>query len=639
MTSKEKAHLIIGTAGHVDHGKTTLIKALTGFDCDTHPEEKKRGITINLGYTSLKLEDGFECGVIDMPGHQKFVQTMIEGASSTDLILFVVDAKNGIEAQTREHFEILKLLGTKRGIIVLTKADSATKEQIQATIKELKELVKSSFLESAPIKEVSALKNQGIKELLEEIKNQSQSITKKESGAFFKLFLDRCFSVPGRGTVVTGSVISGKLTPGADLKLLPHDKLKLKVKEIQKHAKPVEQVQSGDRAAINLSGFELGDFKRGLLLTDQSFTPTQIIDAVITPIQARKIKNHSFCIFHLYTQHVKAKLHVIDTLDQQIFVQIELDKKVYCHPKDHFILHATSKEGVLAGGQILDAHPLTHRKISTEIKNNLCALRDFSMSALLLNEISKRRKGMSLEEFQIETNFSTDSIKNQLTKSDDLIFDGDSKENFTSQKLVQISKSLILEHLKKYHESHPNAERGLSAKDLLLLSSDPVSIKVAISELASQNKIKLTHQTWTLSEFKSKASSLPLEKVSEILLSFQMNVPLMEQIQSKAKSLGITDKTLKESLAVLIQDKKIYSIQQSYIHAKIIDQARNLLLKTLLDKPNGITVAEFRDLIQGNRKISLLLFSQFDRERIIDRKEDYRVITQYGKEILEKANS
>ncbi|MFO7897299.1 MAG: selenocysteine-specific translation elongation factor [Candidatus Cloacimonadales bacterium] len=307
-----KKHLIMGTAGHVDHGKTTLIKALTGFDCDTHQQEKKRGITINLGFTHLDLASGNSLGIVDMPGHADFINTMVAGASGIDFVLLIIAADEGVMPQTVEHLEIMKLLEIKQGLVVLTKADLVDAELLELAQEEVREFVEDSFLQDAPIIPVSGATQAGIEELLTALDKLVAAIPQRSAEGVFRMFIDRIFTIEGIGTIVNGSVLSGSIAAEDILYLLPVEK-EVRIRRIERHGQETQRIMAGDRAALNLVGLKKAEFAKGMLLSDRRLAPTEMVDAKLTIFQPDfSLNRWSQLIFLIGTVRMTAKLHLLD---------------------------------------------------------------------------------------------------------------------------------------------------------------------------------------------------------------------------------------------------------------------------------------------------------------------------------------
>ena len=369
-------HLIIGTAGHVDHGKTALIKALTDIDCDTHKEEKKRGITINLGFSHLSLPSGESLGIVDVPGHKDFIKTMVAGAFGIDIVLLVVAANSGIMPQTVEHLKIIEMLGVRNGIIVLNKADLVDEEMLELAELEVAEFLEDSSLKDAPVIAVSSITGNGIDKLVAEISKIVPDIKEKKDTGQFRMYIDRIFNVKGIGFVVTGSVLEGKLKTGKDLYLLPGKNKKVKVRNIQRHGDSVNEVISGDRAALNLAGLKMDDYQRGMVLSDKVMQDTQMIDATFTLFaKNNQIGLWSKVIFYTGTFECAARMHLLDhealEAGQTGIVQIHLEKPVCLLNKDKYIIRNSSNDITLGGGDVIDMQPLHHKKRTPKLIESL----------------------------------------------------------------------------------------------------------------------------------------------------------------------------------------------------------------------------------------------------------------------------
>jgi selenocysteine-specific elongation factor len=336
----EQKHVIMGTAGHVDHGKTALIRALTGFDCDTHQEEKRRGITINLGFTHLAIDDQNSIGIVDVPGHADFINTMISGAAGIDFVLLVIAADEGIMPQTYEHLEIMKLLQIKNGFVVLTKVDLVDDDLIELAMEEISEFKAGTFLENAPILPFSIVNNYGLEAIVSQIKSISDSVIPKSSEGIFRMYIDRIFSVQGFGTIVNGSVLSGKTSLQDDLFLLPENR-EIRIRNMQRHGKNVETIFAGDRGSLNIVGLKKNEFQRGMLLVNQPIKTTQLIDVRLSLFKnAKSLTVWNQVIFLLQTYKLMVKVHLLDknslrageTAVAQLYLPVEIVALIEIHP-------------------------------------------------------------------------------------------------------------------------------------------------------------------------------------------------------------------------------------------------------------------------------------------------------------------
>lgn len=644
-------HLIIGTAGHVDHGKTALIKALTDVDCDTHKEEKRRGITINLGFTYLKLPSGDPVGIIDVPGHKDFIHTMVSGASGIDLALLVIAADSGIMPQTVEHFNILSILGIKKGIIVLNKIDLVEEDLIKLAKDEITSLVKNTFLENAPIAEVSSVTGKGISELKEAIALVASEVAEREKGNFFRMFIDRIFSVKGFGSVITGTVINGEIDNTKKAFLLPGNKKEIRIRKIERYGVQTNNVVAGDRAAINVVGIEKNDFKRGMIISDSCLKETERVDANIHLFNnSSRLNLWSQVIFHSGTYESQAKIHLIDkdglTGGENALVQILLDKPCILMHGDRFVIRNTSSELTLGGGEIVDASPLVHRKRPPKLVESMLKLAEGSISELIRIEVLKKLIPVTTHGIALNINKSSEEIMNAciineipdvekyITPSSILLIETERDKKFYSR---------IIGNIKSYHTRNPIFPNGLSAEELLSklgLSDIPdgeLYLDQLLKKIEKDGTIKKKDKTWILSNHKPAITAdekYQIDMLESMLLGYGMQTPLISEIEAFASKNKIQKDHLKQYLKYMVNDKRLYFIEDNYIHAKIVDECRMKLLKELDKNNKGITIAEFRNIVGGNRKICLLLMAIYDAECVTLRKDDSRYITDKGRKLI-----
>ena len=360
--------LVMGTAGHVDHGKTTLVKTLTGVDLDTLPEEKERGLTINLGFTSFDTPSGRRVAIVDVPGHRRFIKTMLAGAHGLDFVLFLVAADDSVMPQTREHLEILELLGVQHGIVVITKTDLVEPDLRELVEAEVAELVAGTFLENAPVIGVSSVTGAGIPELIAAIDQMAGSIRPRERGAFFRMYVDRAFSVAGAGTVVTGTVLAGAVSAGDEVAVQPAGG-SARVRKIQRHGEDVDRARAGQRAAVNLRLVDKAEVERGDLLAAPGMVkPTYMVDARIEVLAgfAQPLTHWTRVRFYLGTRESFGRVVLLDQDEvrpgESAFVQLRLESPAPAVTGDSFILRDFSANWTIGGGRILDAHPTKHKR-------------------------------------------------------------------------------------------------------------------------------------------------------------------------------------------------------------------------------------------------------------------------------------
>ncbi|MCD4731212.1 MAG: selenocysteine-specific translation elongation factor, partial [Bacteroidales bacterium] len=467
-------HLIIGTAGHVDHGKTALIKALTNIDCDTHKEEKERGITINLGFSHLTLPTGESLGIVDVPGHKDFIRTMVAGAFGIDIVLLVVAADSGIMPQTVEHLKIIEMLGVKNGIVVLNKADLVDEEMLELAELEIDEFLEDSSFKNAPIVHVSSITGQGIEKLIAEISKLFPEVKDKINTSQFRMYIDRIFNVKGIGFVVTGSVLDGTLETGKELYLLPGKNKKVKVRNIQRHGDTVNKVFSGDRAAMNLAGLKKDDYQRGMVLSDKVIEETQMIDATFTLFEDNyQIGLWSKVIFYTGTFECSARMHLLDKDKLEpgntAIVQFHLEKPVCLVNRDKYILRNSSNNITLGGGDIVDVQPLHHKKRTPKLIESLKDLVGATLDSdklynLIKIELRKENAPAFPEVVARKLGISLENIVKECEENGD----GSISIYSISGRKILINKNIhanyyqaVIDYLKTYHQKNTILEDGV----------------------------------------------------------------------------------------------------------------------------------------------------------------------------------
>ena len=653
MSQESQKHLILGTAGHIDHGKTALVKALSGIDCDTHAQEKQRGITINLGFAHLNLPSGNSLSIIDVPGHKDFIHTMVSGASGIDFIVMVIAADSGIMPQTREHLQIAEMLKITCGIIALTKIDLVEEDIAELAKEEIADFTKGTFLENAKVVPVSPVTGEGIPQLISAIEECVETVAQRPRGEIFRLFIDRIFSKSGFGTIVTGSVISGTLHTGDHAYVLPSGK-KLRVRRLERHGREVQSVVAGDRASLNLVGLEREDFQRGMIISDRTLKKTAMIDARLTMFNhARKTSIWSDAIFLLGTYEAQVKIHLIDKNSalggDTILVQIHLPKPCNISIGDRFIIRSTSSDITLGGGEVIDAAPLHHRRRPEKLITTLEKIAEGKLPELIAVEVRKTRNAIHhhdiAERLSVTSSEVMETIKAGLP-DDIMVHTCNDSAYLITKKEYQHFLETILKNIKAYHKRNPLDEGGRAIKDLIgalgISSSEGISefIRILLDKLVEEKKLKQTGTTWASVEHEVVISSNVKHSIGlmdDYLKRFGMKVPLANEIESFARENEIDSKTLIQVMRYLIEKKRIFRIESDYLHAEIVNKIRLKLLKALAETPKGLTVAQFRDLVADNRKICLRLFSLYDIEGITIRRGDVRFITEKGKKLISES--
>jgi selenocysteine-specific elongation factor len=640
-------HLIMGTAGHVDHGKTALVRALTGIDCDTHREEKARGITINLGFAHIELASGESVGIVDVPGHRDFVNTMVAGASGIDFVLLVVAADDGIMPQTREHLQIMSLLGIRSGLVALTKTDLVEDDLVEMAAEEIRELVAGTFLEGSRIVPVSSVSGQGLEELKEAIGAVASGLEDRPASEVFRMFVDRIFTVEGFGTVVTGSVLGGALRAEQEAYLCPGGK-KLRVRRLERHGEAVEEVRGGDRASVNLAGLDRSDYRRGMLVSDRPLGATGMVDARLRLFpQRRDVKLWSQVIFHLGTYEHQARVHLMDcdrlTGGQTALVQVVLEEPCVVLYGDRFVIRSSSSDVTLGGGQVIDPRPLHHRRRPQRLVKEMARLAEGRLPELAAAEIRKRYRPVSCRELADVLNVGASRLREVLGEGtpEDIVSysSGDELYLLVRDQDARLREKLLTT-LGSYHRRHPLREGGRTAEELcglVGLEGDPAAaaaLGLMLAEMAAEGRVKQVGRTWALARHSVDPGPELAGHVAFVegfLRDSRMQTPLLSDLERAARGRGIEGWELDEILRYLVRRGRAYFAEGNYLHASVVDRSRTMLLEELARRGRGMTVAEFRDLVSGNRRICLLLLGLFDAEGVTSREGDLRVLTEKGR--------
>lgn len=619
-------HVIVGTAGHVDHGKTTLIKALTEINTDRLGEEQKRGITIELGFAYMKNSQGEKIGIIDVPGHEKFVKHMLAGAGGIDIALLIIDANEGVMPQTKEHIYILELLGIKEGIIAVTKSDTVDEEWLMVVEEDIKDFVKGTFLQDASIHCVSAYTGDGIDSLREEIFKKAGQVKSRDINLDSRLFVDRVFSLKGTGTVITGTLFNGQISLGDNLSLYPEEH-PCKVRNLQVHEEDVEVAYAGQRVAVNLTGIKKEDIQRGFVLGKEDsllITDKVLVELMALPDTERLIKHGSPIHFHSGSNNVIANIYFFEekelTKGQKTFAQIRFSENLALKYKDKFIIRYYSPLETIGGGQVLHLKP--RRKKEKDIFKKLETLRDGSYQEILLEFI---------EEFSYE--FKDWNFYKKLLD----LSGGDFKdlaESLEGIRLINGSIPLSLAYynelkikaisiLKAYHEENP-LKQGISLAEMYsrLLDSEDEKISTGLLEEFLKDGDIVRTSVYSLRGFENKMDDWQKEMATSIEEFLRGSLSV-----SKDEVLSTLGKDMEPLVEALIKEGKIIRLNSQFlIHRERYDGLVDQVVD-YLDKNGQITLATFRDMTDSSRKIALPILEHFDNNKITLKTGDIRTIS------------
>jgi selenocysteine-specific elongation factor len=628
--------VIVGTAGHIDHGKSALVEALTGTHPDRLAEEKRRGITIDLGF-AFSEQDGVRFGFVDVPGHEKFVSNMLAGAAGIDLVLLVIAADESIKPQTREHFDICRLLGVERGVVALTKSDLVDAETAQLAKLEIEEYLKGSFLEAAPVIPVSAKTGAGLGELRKALSTIAGQVQGKDATRPFRLPIDRSFAMKGFGTVVTGTLVSGNVRPGDEVELFP-GRERLRVRGVQSGGKSVEQAGAGQRTAVNLAAIEHTAVARGMTLASPGkWRTTRRLDARLHLLpSAPKLKHRARVHFHLGTTEAIAEVLLygepVLAPGESAFAQLRLPEETLVLAGDRFIVRQFSPVITIGGGTVLD--PLARRP----------ALRDTGRAAFLqtlekgdrgetLAAMTERATlGLAWEEIAARTSWTErearEAIREQ-TASKRVVAVIDDPPMLIPSKVFERIQTQLLEKVAKFQKENPLLP-GIPREDLRASLGRRVrteAFRTALTALANQKKLdvqgELVKRAGTSIELSAEELAAK-DQIEKAFGSAGLAVPSVKEVLAK---LPVDTKRAEKLLQILLRDKSLIRVSTELIfHSKALVEMRSKLAGYKKAKGDRISVPVFKDLTGVSRKYAIPLLEYLDRERVTRRAGDERVI-------------
>ena len=618
--------IVVGMSGHIDHGKTALVKALTGKNTDNLKQERERGMTIDLGFAFLDSQ----ITIIDVPGHEKFVKNMMSGSSGIDIGILVIAADDGIMPQTLEHFEILKLLDIKYGFIVLNKIDLIDEDWLQLVKGEIEELVDNTFMSDAKILEVSAINGSGVEEVKNEIIALSKNIPQRKSSGIFRMHIDRVFTKTGFGTVVTGTIFSGSINVGDSVELLPSKQL-LKVRNIQTHGIDVENAIAGQRAAINLNNISSSDLSRGYHLSKaNTFNEVDSFISEITLINKKKynIKNNQRVRIHLGTKEVMARISIIseyknDTNDK-LFAQIRLENKLVVGIEDRFIIRSYSPVITIAGGIVFDKSLYGSWKEVKEHGLNLMGKKSKERIFTIIDKISLENP-LKVTDIENRLSISIDEFKkNVLDHEKYKIINYNSISWITSIQKINSLKNKIKKVLESFHLENPMS-KGCNKKILCQkTNSDEYLLSRILDDMLKDKIIKNDSNFWSIYDFNMNVSSDQEDLKKDIHNYISKN----ELLELKNKEILLDNDINKETLFGIINllesEKLIIRINPELV---ICGNKLNMIKESILlffDKNNSMSVPEFKKITSLTRKFSIPLLEYLDKINFTYRSGDKR---------------
>jgi selenocysteine-specific elongation factor len=626
---------IIGTAGHIDHGKTSLIKALTGTDTDRLKEEKERGISIDLGFAHFDLPDGTSAGVVDVPGHERFIKNMLAGAHGIDLVLFTVAADDGVMPQTEEHLDIVHLLGVKMAIFVITKADLVPPARIADVEEEIDILTLGTTLENSPKLAVSSVTGQGLEELKQIISQTLKSATHAAPSGYFRLPVDRAFVLQGHGVVVTGTALSGEIRTGEQVRCLPGDNL-FRVRSLQVHGQSVERAGWGQRVAMNLTGPERASIERGQVICHDKLSLTsQRFDAYleVRPAAAKGIKNHQRLRIHMGAAERLGKIVLLGDKEkaepkQSVYCQITLEEPLLVLRRDHFVARDETAQRTLGGGTVIHPWSQRHKRGDANLPARLKALHTGEFADLVetfLNESSAF--ALPIDAIYQFLNLREEEARQKLDALKTLlVISAEGEKVYTTAPKWNRLKERLLQTLKEFHAGHPLVP-GMDMEELrgkLGFELSPKIFRLVVDKFVHDQIIAKEENLLRLASHKVQLGGqekVLMDKIKKILGEQPLAPPDLKEVEKQA---GVARNRLSEVLRLLEREGSVVRVTTDmYFLASSIEQLRATLVQFLTEK-GEMNAAAFRDLIGSSRKYTIPLLEYFDRVGLTIRIGDIR---------------
>ncbi len=646
---------ILGTAGHIDHGKTSLVKALTGHDCDRLPEEKARGITIDIGFAHLDLEHA-RIGIVDVPGHERFIRNMLAGATGIDLALLIVAADDSVMPQTREHLEILKLLGLRHGVIALTKADLADDTLLEAVKTDIRQLVKGSFFEEAPIIATSAHSGRGIPELKQAIEAASARVESVKDRGFFRMSIDRAFALQGHGAVVTGSATSGVLRVGDEVEWLPKGEM-VRVRGLHHHDRPVSEVRLGMRAAINLAGVKHEDLARGQELASPGYLkPSRIVTVQLRALSglSKPLKHRLPIRLHLGTTESMGSLSLLDVdaaqPGQMVLAQIFAEDPVMAVWGQPFVIRDVSAIATLGGGIVLQpfARKIRRRHFDLLIQLEKLAQPDplsRASTALWfaglegLDPLSLARDA-GLAQGEVPTLIAQLETQNIAVK----IPVGSGPARVLHKQPIEGIEEKILAQLERLHREFPlmaTHDRNHVESQLSWMEA-PDLVRQVVDDLIKRKVLTGNRKRLGRADFTPKLSNSQ-RKLKEKLIEAHKQARFQPPDPASFAAMAAGQAAhLKELFSVCVMEEELVKIAENiYLYAEAEKEMRSLVRKSLLERSKlgqgGLTVSEIRDILGTSRKFAVPICEYMDAVGLTRRDGDFRFLKEPAAELAKES--
>ena len=630
-------HIIVGTAGHIDHGKTALVKALTGIDADRLQEEKERGITIDIGFANLTLDAETTLGFVDVPGHEKFIKNMLAGIGGIDFVLLVIAADESVMPQTREHLEICSLLHIKQGLTVLTKIDNVERDMADLVEIEVREFLKDSFLESSPMLRVSSLTGEGIPQLIEMLRDFARKIKPKDAAGVFRLPIDRCFTMRGFGTVITGTLVAGQIQKEEEVEIFPPERT-VRVRNIQVHGRAANEARAGQRTALNLQGVDVADIVRGMVLTAPGlFKASSMFDCHFELLSSapKAIETRKRIRFHIGTAELMGYIVLIgqERLEpgETAFVQIRLEQPAFALPGDRFIVRQYSPMITIGGGEILDPMPGKHGRNDLAAVEKLRSLKEGSIDDRLMTIIEEAGlEAATLSQVVARLGLHPARARERMAamaKGGRIRTIGESPLTVVSGNVFKNAADRIAVEVQQYHRSNPLAQ-GIGREELKVrLGSSSGLLFDALLDLLSADKKIIVVQD-VVQEFGRtvtlKADEQQMRgKLADRFRSLGLQVPSADEL---IDGLRLDRNTARKIIQLMVKENGLVKITEDVFADRIAIDKLIRDLKALKSKNPKLGVGEFKNLTGVSRKYAIPLLEYLDRQRVTRRMGDERLI-------------
>ncbi len=619
-------YVVLGTAGHIDHGKSTLVKALTGTDPDRLKEEKERGITIDLGFANLDYpEAGLTVGIVDVPGHERLIRNMLAGAGGIDIVMLVVAADEGVMPQSREHLQICELLRISRGLVALTKADLVEEDWLELVTGEVKDFIRGSFLEGSPIIPVSSKSGKNLELLKEKIKEIAVEVRAKPSGGLFRLPVDRVFTLKGFGTVVTGTALSGMVRAEDAVEILPKG-IETRIRGLQSHGKPVKEAFAGQRVALNLQGVEKDELERGdVVVSPRRFLPVSAMDVKLELLAgAPAVKTGSSVHFHLGTSEKVARVILYGRQElkggESCYAQLRLAGPVVAQGTDRFVIRRFSPLETIGGGSVLDVSPGRRRRAAT--LEDLEIYERGELKAKLAMKIMKSAlKAMGKMELEGWIKAETAEVEKALSQLEEEKTVAPLGESFVHAKVYAGFREAALRLLGRFHSENP-LKPGMPLEELR--AGLKVDQKVFAGLVPLVPELVQEKDSIRLKSFRAAFSGKEEEVRQKIVKELEAARFQPPEKAELAKGLAMDEKRLTDMLRLMDKEGSVVRINESLYLAASVYGEMLTLLKGFFSRKPGMAVSEFRDVLGTTRKYALPFLEYLDSHKVTMRVGDLR---------------